>query len=93
MKTNLKKKLGQNTAEYLIMLTLVAIGSIGLMTAFGKTIQAKISYVSAAISGDTIADTAAKTATKTKADRAVAKANVVGDIKMEGVDVGELQDN
>ena len=47
----LKSKRGQNTAEYLIMLTLVAIGSIGLMTAFGKTIQSKIAYVSSAIAG------------------------------------------
>ena len=66
MKMNalLVRQRGQNTAEYLIMLTLVAIGSIALMTMFGKTIQAKIAYVSAAISGDTAEYTAAKTATR-----------------------------
>ena len=61
--TLLVRQRGQNTAEYLIMLTLVAIGSIALMTMFGKTIQAKIAYVSAAIAGDATQYTAAKAAT------------------------------
>jgi hypothetical protein len=84
-------KRGQNTAEYLIMLTLVAIGSIGLMTAFGKTIQAKIAYVSAAISGDTAAYTASQTATQDKAKQANTKAARVGDIKMDGIDSADLK--
>ncbi len=87
----LKSKLGQNTAEYLIMLTLVAIGSIGLMTAFGKTIQAKIAYVSAAISGDEIAYTAAVKASKDKADKANAKVTRQGDIKMDGIVATDLK--
>lgn len=50
--TNLKRKLGQNTAEYLIMLTLIAVGSIGLVTAFGQQIRNKISMVTSAFQGD-----------------------------------------
>jgi hypothetical protein len=49
----LRSKRGQNTAEYLIMLTLVAVGSIALVTVFGKTVQKKIAQVTLAISGDT----------------------------------------
>ncbi len=88
---SLRSKRGQNTAEYLIMLTLVAIGSIGLMTAFGKTIQSKIAYVSAAISGNEGEYDAAKTATADKAKKANDKTKRVGDIKMEGVDKADLK--
>lgn len=87
----LSSKRGQNTAEYLIMLTLVAIGSIGLMTAFGKTIQSKIAYVSAAISGDTTEYDNAKKETVEKAKKANTKAKEVGDIKMEGIDSKNLK--
>jgi hypothetical protein len=90
---SLKSILGQNTAEYLIMLTLVAIGSIGLMTAFGKTIQSKLAYVSSAISGDVGNYTAAQSQTKKAAEKANKKASTVGNIKMEGIDKTELQDN
>lgn len=92
MKTpvQLKSKRGQNTAEYLIMLTLVAIGSIGLMTAFGKTIQSKIAYVSSAIAGNEAEYEAAKTTTADKAKKANEKAKDKGDIKMEGIDKKQL---
>lgn len=87
----LVKIYGQNTAEYLIMLTLVAIGSIGLMTAFGKTIQSKLAYVSAAISGNSSEYDSAKAQTVAAANWANSKAKKPGTIKMEGVDVGELE--
>jgi hypothetical protein len=95
MKTNptLHRKLGQNTAEYLIMLTLVAIGSIGLMTAFGKTIQSKLAYVSAAISGDGDEYKNAQEQTKAAAARANTKAKTESVIKMEGIDKKELESN
>jgi hypothetical protein len=91
MKRNLKSKLGQNTAEYLIMLTLVAIGSIGLMTAFGKTIQSKIAYVSAAISGDATAYTKSRDNARGRAEKANARVERQGDIKMDGIDVDDLK--
>ncbi len=53
MKANLNSKKGQNTAEYLIMLTLVAVASIGLFSVFGQTLRQKIAMVSGAISGNT----------------------------------------
>jgi len=87
----LKSKRGQNTAEYLIMLTLVAIGSIGLMTAFGKTIQSKIAYVSSAIAGNETEYETSKKETEAKAKKANEKAKKVGDIKMEGVDKENLK--
>ena len=86
----LKKKLGQNTAEYLIMLTLVAVGSIGLVTAFGKTIHTKLAYLSAAISGDTALYTAAQGLNRGAATAANAKAAEADNIKMEGISSDEL---
>lgn len=52
MSRNLNHKLGQNTAEYLIMLTLIAVGSIGLVTAFGQQIRNKITMVTSAFQGE-----------------------------------------
>lgn len=83
-------KRGQNTAEYLIMLTLVVVGSIGLVTAFGKTIQSKFAYLSAAISGDTTAYTNTQTLTTTAATDAYKKAQTESKIKVSGVDSSEL---
>lgn len=51
MKTNLQKKLGQNTAEYLIMLVLIAGGSIGIFTVFGTTIRHHLGNVVSAFGG------------------------------------------
>ncbi len=84
---------GQNTAEYLIMLTLVAIGSIGLLTAFGKQIQAKFFYLSAALSGDETEYGNAQAATRAWSKTAVEKAKAQGDIKMEGIDKEQLKSN
>jgi hypothetical protein len=48
----LKRKLGQNTAEYLMMLVLIAGGSIGLFTYFGNTIRAHLGNVVSAFGGN-----------------------------------------
>jgi Flp pilus assembly pilin Flp len=69
MTSNLKRKLGQNTAEYLIMLTLIAVGSIGLVTAFGQQIRNKISMVTSAFSGDDTKYTDAQTRTTKNSER------------------------
>ena len=87
----LKKKLGQNTAEYLIMLTLVAVGSIGLMTAFGKTIQSKLAFLSAAVSGDTAKYEEAQTLTSNAAAMSHTRAKEKSAIKMKGIDKTELE--
>ena len=85
---SLKKKLGQNTAEYLIMLTLVAVGSIGLFSVFGKTLRHKISYVTAAISGETANFDAAKTSATAASGEAKTRSDK--EVKMEGQESSEL---
>ncbi len=76
---------GQNTAEYLVLLILVTVMSIGVFTVFGKTIRGQISNVVAAMTGSlTHYDTTLENnagAAKTRADRAV---------DMGGVDSDEL---
>ncbi len=88
-RTSLHTKLGQNTAEYLIMLTLVAVGSIAVMSVFGKTVKEKIGMVTAAIGGDDAAYTLAKTASKT--DSAEGHARAAKDSSMQGVVQGDLR--
>lgn len=51
-KKNLKKIAGQNTAEYLVLLVLIAVGTIGITSYFGKSIEQKMSQVTSAISGN-----------------------------------------
>jgi hypothetical protein len=88
MKVNLKNKKGQNTAEYLIMLTLVAVASIGLFSVFGQTLRQKIAMVSGAISGNatvyTSGQTGADTASNTASTRGAA------DVGMNGIGSDEL---
>ncbi len=43
---------GQSTAEYLIILVLVSIGSIGIMSIFGKSVRQQLSNVVAAFTGN-----------------------------------------
>ena len=90
MKKTFRAKLGQNTAEYLIMLTLVAVGTIPLIGAFGKTLHTKIGQVSSAIGGDkTNYDTA-----KTNVNTAAEKAQTEGKdkvIEMNGIDQNDLE--
>jgi len=91
VKTSLQAKRGQNTAEYLIMLTLVVIGSIGLWTAFGKTIHGKIAYVSAAISGNTEQHTKGRKTAHGAAEAARTAAQAADNIKMEGINDADLK--
>jgi Flp pilus assembly pilin Flp len=91
--SKLARKRGQNTAEYLIMLTLVSIGSIGLLTAFGKQIQAKFFYLSAALSGNATEYENAQAATRAWSKTANEKVKRQGDIKMEGIDKSDLKSN
>ena len=52
-KANLKKKLGQNTAEYIVMLVLVVGGGVAVMSLFSGAIKSRISMATAAITGKT----------------------------------------
>ena len=51
MQPSIKRRLGQNTAEYLIMLVLIAGASIGLFSIFGTTLRQQMGNVVAAFSG------------------------------------------
>ena len=56
--SSLQKKLGQNTAEYLILLVLVAVGTIGIFSIFGGTLKSTLNNAIVAISGGTPTPTA-----------------------------------
>lgn len=74
MAKNLKKRRGMAATEYVIGLILVAVGSIGIFSAFGNQIKAKISQVSAALSGDSGKYTTAVGNSGTKAEEAATRA-------------------
>jgi hypothetical protein len=88
MKVNLNSKKGQNTAEYLIMLTLVAVASIGLFSVFGQTLRQRIAMVSGAISGNTTVYTAGQTGADTASSTASTRG--AADVGMNGIGSDEL---
>ena len=47
-----KGKSGQNTAEYLVMLILIAVGSIGVFSAFGATLKKHVNNAVVAFTGN-----------------------------------------
>lgn len=89
MKAKLSGKRGQNTAEYLIMLTLVAVASIGLFSVFGKTLRQKIAQVSGAIAGNTEVYTNAQSGADTSAGTAGTRGDT--DYGMNSIESQELQ--
>lgn len=85
----LASRSGQNTSEYLILMTLVVIPGITLWSVFGGEVKAKLAYVSAAIAGDEKShEDAKKTTTAVSyAGRLRVKQK---QIKMEGIGKDEL---
>ncbi|MCO4792365.1 MAG: hypothetical protein KC493_01540 [Bacteriovoracaceae bacterium] len=67
----IKKIKGQNTAEYLILLVLIAVGSIGVSSYFGKTLEQKMTQVTSAISGNTAGVDSAQAAAIDTSEQAV----------------------
>ena len=49
--TNSKKQLGQGMTEYIIIVALIAIGAIGVYSAFGRTVQSQMAAVSQGLAG------------------------------------------
>lgn len=79
----LRKKLGQNTAEYLIMLVLIAGGSIGIFSIFGTTIRHHLGNVVSAFGGS---------GTKwTKTETIKANGEAAGTIGQKKVDMQGLE--
>ena len=68
-------KAGQNTAEYLLMLSIIGVGSIGIFGAFSRQIKTQFAAISGALSGDVKKYTEAKTSGKTLATSTLTKAN------------------
>jgi Flp pilus assembly pilin Flp len=88
MKANLNSKKGQNTAEYLIMLTLVAVASIGLFSVFGQTLRQKISQVGNAIAGNQTEYDASQQAAVASGQNANTRGQ--NEVNMQGIGQDEL---
>ena len=69
---------GQGMSEYLIILGLVAVGGIGVMSMFGKTVQSQVAGMTNVIAGaDATADVNAATAAATAASASAALDNTL----------------
>lgn len=79
---------GQSTAEYLIILVLVSIGSIGIMSIFGKSVRQQLSNVVAAFTGNESAMIDVSTLQKNASD-ARDRAMQHG-VSMKGIDSSEI---
>lgn len=73
---SIKKQLGQGMTEYIIIVALIAIGAVGMFTAFGGVIRHQVSAItlgltnqSAASTENTSAVTDATTAQTNSADK------------------------
>jgi len=64
-----KGQFGQGMTEYIIIVALVAIGAIGVYSAFGRTMQTQVAAVSEGLAGSSTAATEV-TAAGTEADKA-----------------------
>ena len=47
------KQRGQGMSEYIIIVALIAVGAIGVFTAFGGTIRSQVAGMAKELSGDT----------------------------------------
>ena len=69
-----RKQTGQGMTEYIIIVALIAIGAIGVYSAFGRTVQSQMAAVSNGLAGQgTKAQSAVKQA-GTEADQATTDA-------------------
>ena len=70
-----KKQRGQGMSEYIIIVALIAVGAIGVFTAFGGTIRNQVAGMAQELAGKD--GTASVTAAGTAADKAVTSATKV----------------
>jgi Flp pilus assembly pilin Flp len=66
---------GQGMSEYIIIVALIAVGAIGVFTAFGGTIRNQVAGMSAELTGQSSADSI--TAAQSSAQQAVNAAQKV----------------
>jgi len=69
-----KKQLGQGMTEYIIIVALVAIGAIGVYSAFGHTVQGQMAQITGGLAGDTTKATAGQTVVTNESQTAVTDA-------------------
>jgi Flp pilus assembly pilin Flp len=74
-----KRQRGQGMSEYIIVVALIAVGAIGVFTAFGGTIRHQVAGMSAELAGESSSDsiTAAQTSA-TAASTAAEKVQNMG---------------
>ncbi|GHU11058.1 integral membrane protein [Betaproteobacteria bacterium] len=71
MRQQKKRSLGQGMVEYIIIVAVVALGSIGVYTAFGDVLRGQVATAAGALNGETgngrdASNTAAEQAKDTK---------------------------
>ncbi len=83
-KLNLRNKRGANTAEYVVLMVLVVLGSVGVVSLFGTTVRNQIGRVNAAISGESEKYAGMKKRVQDSGKKAEA-----ADVNMAGPDTAE----
>jgi Tfp pilus assembly protein PilV len=69
-----RKQAGQGMTEYIIIVALIAIGAIGVYSAFGRTVQSQMAAVSNGLAGQGTKSQAAVKQAGTESDTATADA-------------------
>lgn len=78
---NLKKHLGQGMTEYIIIVALIAIGAVGVYTAFGDVVRGQTSVAAATLSGND--ESTARTLSETAYSEAVTRTKSKGLVDFE----------
>jgi Flp pilus assembly pilin Flp len=83
-----KRQLGQGMTEYIIIVALIAVGAVGVYTAFGKMIQHEVSSIALGVTGSSSAagETTAANTSATNAQTAAAKAQGMQNYTQESAD-------
>ncbi len=68
-----KRQLGQGMTEYIIIVALIAVGAVGVFTAFGREVQHEVAGIAQGLAGN--ASVADVTAAVTSANNATTAAN------------------
>jgi len=69
-----KSQFGQGMTEYIIIVALVAIGAIGVYSAFGHTVEAQMGQITNGLAGNTAGVTTNKSLVTTEAGAATTAA-------------------
>jgi hypothetical protein len=83
-----KRQLGQGMTEYIIIVALIAVGAVGVYTAFGKTVQHEVSSIALGLTGNTAAttETTASNTAATNAQTAADKTQGMSNFTQESAD-------